>query len=94
MKHLLFFFFILTLSGITSISAASRTTTLPYTVRHATTINSQIVSGTLSLHAVARGWLPMYYVDDFPRYYGGGTGGSLILDEWDQIDPVETVLFS
>jgi hypothetical protein len=73
MKYLFLSLLILTLSGISSVSASSRNMTLAYTIRNATTINSQIASGTLSLHAVARGWLPMYYIDDFPRYYGGGT---------------------
>lgn len=34
----------------------------------------------------------MFYLEDFPRYFGGGTGGSLILDDWDQIDPTEVIL--
>jgi hypothetical protein len=35
----------------------------------------------------------MFYLEDFPRYFGGGTGGSLILDDWSQIDPTEVILF-
>ena len=31
-------------------------------------------------------------MEDFPRYFGGGTGDTLILDDWNQIDPTETIL--
>lgn len=36
---------------------------------------------------------PFFYLADFPRYYGFGTGGSLILDDWAQVDPLEYVAF-
>ncbi len=56
-------------------------------------LNSEISSGTLSLSARSRGYTPVFYLDDFPRYFWGGTGGELIVDDWDQIDPTETVVF-
>lgn len=58
----------------------------------ATTINAEIASGTLSLSARARWYTPMFYLEDFPRYFGWGSGATLILDDWAQIDPTETVL--
>ncbi len=59
----------------------------------ATTLNQEIASGTLNLSAWSRGYTPMFYLEDFPRYFGWGTGRTLILDDWAQIDPTETILF-
>ena len=42
---------------------------------------------------MARTWTPVFYREDFPQYFGGATGGTLILDDWAQIDPTETIVF-
>ncbi len=59
----------------------------------AVSLNQEIASGTLELSALTRWYTPMFYLEDFPRYFWWGTGGALILDDWQQIDPTETILF-
>ena len=55
------------------------------------TLNSSLSGGTLQLYARSRWLTPFFYLADFQRHYGSGTGGSLILDDWAQVDPLEYV---
>lgn len=55
------------------------------------TLNSALSWGTIQLYARSRWLAPFFYLADFPRYYGSGTGRSLILDDWSQVDPLEYV---
>ena len=57
------------------------------------TLNASLSWGTIHLYARSRWLTPFFYLDDFPRYYGGGTGWTLILDDWNQVDPLEYVAF-
>ena len=66
---------------------------LSYTTQNKDSLNASIASGTTSLYGMARTWTPVFYRADFPRYFGGATGGTLILDDWAQIDPTETIVF-
>lgn len=55
-------------------------------------LNMLIASGSIQLYGKARTYTPVFYKEDFSRYFGGGTSGTLILDEWNEIDPVETIV--
>ena len=66
---------------------------LSYTTKNKDSLNASIASGTTSLYGMARTWTPVFYREDFPQYFGGATGDTLILDDWAQIDPTETIVF-
>ncbi len=96
MKIRLIFLTIVTLAlSVWSIRASEALKPISLSVlqSEATTLNQEIASGSLSLSAWSRSYTPMFYLEDFPRYFGWGTGGALILDDWAQIDPTETILF-
>ncbi len=54
-------------------------------------LNNALSWGMIQLYAHSRWLVPFFCLADFPRYYGSGTDGSLVLDDWNQVDPLEYV---
>lgn len=57
-------------------------------------LDANIRSGKLTLQARANGPTPVFYTGSLHEIFGGSSGTGLMLDEYNQIDPVEMVALS
>lgn len=56
-------------------------------------LNTLIREGKIHLYAQAKEYTPVLYTDDFSWVFGGGSSSGLLLDDWEQVDPLEFVAF-
>lgn len=57
-------------------------------------LDTNIRAGNITLQARANGPTPIFYTGGFRNIFGGATGTELLLDEYHQVDPLETVALS
>jgi len=57
-------------------------------------LNQDIRNGKLTLQARAHGPTPLFYTGGLYNIFGGESGTGLLLDEYNQIDPLETIVLS
>ncbi len=59
-----------------------------------TSLDTDIRAGRITLQARANGPTPVFYTGSLHDIFGGSTGTGLLLDEYNQIDPLETIALS
>lgn len=59
-----------------------------------TALDADIRAGKVTLQARASGPTPIFYTGSLHEIFGGATGTGLMLDDYNQIDPLETVALS
>lgn len=59
-----------------------------------TSLDADIRAGNITLQARANGPTPIFYTGGLSNIFGGATGTGLLLDEYHQVDPLETVALS
>ena len=57
-------------------------------------LDTDIRSGKITLQARANTPTPIFYTGGLHNIFGGSTGTGLLLDEYNQIDPLETIALS